>query len=69
MSAKVTKRNVAYKVSIGRQNGFSAYKVYSYSHRHEMWVESSKVYHYWAACQSVKESKERWNTREQRYED
>jgi hypothetical protein len=68
MSAKVTKRNVSYKVSIGRQNGFSAYKVVTYSPRYEMWVESNVGCTYWTACEVVKANREAWDTKTQTFE-
>jgi len=57
----VTKKNVASKYRQG-----SGWIVSSYSPKYQTWITSNEM-QYEAACASVKKSRERWNTKEQRY--
>ncbi len=60
---KVTKKEVASK----RRQG-AGWIVVTYDPQYDGWVESREM-SYSAACSAVKEARETWNTKKQRYED
>lgn len=62
MKAKVTKKTVASKYREG-----TGWIVSSYCPKYDGWVASSRMT-YWAACASLKECREAWNTKLQSYE-
>ena len=61
--ANVTKKTVASKYRQG--NGWI---VSSYSPQYGGWTTSDEM-SYWGACAAVKDARERWNTKTQKYDE
>ena len=61
--AKVTKKTVACKYRQG-----SGWIVSSYSPQYDGWTTSEEM-SYWGACAVVKNARETWNTKKQKYDE
>ena len=61
--AIVTKKTVASKYRQG-----SGWIVSSYSPQYDGWTTSDEM-SYWGACAAVKDARETWNTKTQKYEE